>query len=47
MERHGLAITHYQHGIFVFGRNIWEAFDNLERVEANARAIIFSKLLKG
>lgn len=45
MEKHGLAVTHYQHGIFVFGRNLNEAFDNLERVEANARAIIFSKLL--
>lgn len=45
MEKHGLAATHYQHGIFVFGRNINEAFDNLERIEANARAIILSKSL--
>ncbi len=46
MEKHGLAVLHYQHGLFVFGRNIWEAFDNLERVEANARAILYSKLIK-
>lgn len=46
MEKHGLAITHYQHGIFVFGRNIWESFDNLERVEANAKIKILSNLLK-
>ncbi|MBI5405744.1 class II aldolase/adducin family protein [Candidatus Kaiserbacteria bacterium] len=45
MEKHGLAITHYQHGIFVFGRNLDEAFDNLERVEANARTIIFSRMM--
>jgi ribulose-5-phosphate 4-epimerase/fuculose-1-phosphate aldolase len=45
MEKHGLAATHYQHGIFVFGRNLNEAFDNLERIEANARAIILSKQL--
>lgn len=37
MLKHGLAVLHYQHGIFVFGRNIWEAFDNLERVESNAK----------
>lgn len=45
MEKHGLAVTHYQHGIFVFGRNIDEAFDNLERVEANARTIILSRTM--
>jgi ribulose-5-phosphate 4-epimerase/fuculose-1-phosphate aldolase len=45
MEKHGLAVTHYQHGIFVFGRNLDEAFDNLERVEANARTIILSQAM--
>jgi|CXWL01.1.fsa_nt_gi ribulose-5-phosphate 4-epimerase/fuculose-1-phosphate aldolase len=45
MKIHGLAITHFQHGIFVFGRNLGEAFDNLERAEANARAILLSGIL--
>ena len=45
MEKHGLAVTHYQHGIFVFGRNPDEAFDNLERIEANARTIILSRAM--
>lgn len=46
MENHGLAVNHFEHGIFVFGRNMGEAFDNLERAEANARAILLSSLLK-
>ncbi len=47
MKVHGLAITHYQHGIFVFGRSMGEAFENLERAEANARAILLSSALRG
>lgn len=47
MKIHGLAVTHYQHGIFVFGRNLGESFDNLERAEANARAILLSSALRG
>ncbi len=42
LEKHGLAVTHYQHGIFVFGRSLGEAFDNLERAEANARALLLA-----
>lgn len=42
LEHHGLAVTHFQHGIFVFGRNLGEAFDNLERAEANARALLLA-----
>lgn len=45
MEKHGLAVNHFEHGIFVFGRNLDEAFDNLERVEANAHVTIMSKML--
>lgn len=45
MSSHGLAITHYQHGIFVWGRSLSEAFDNLERAEANARAILLSRCI--
>lgn len=37
MKKHGLAVTHFQHGIFVFGTSLGEAFDNLERVEVNAK----------
>jgi len=46
LRRHGLAFTLFEHGIFVFGRNLGEAFDNLERVECNARTILFAQLLK-
>ena len=42
LEKHGLAATHYQHGIFVFGRSMGKAFDNLERAEANARALLLA-----
>lgn len=44
MKMHGLAVTHYQHGIFVFGRNLGEAYDNLERAEANARALLLARV---
>lgn len=30
--KHGLAVTHFKHGVFVFARNLDEAFDNLERI---------------
>lgn len=42
LEKHGLAVTHYQHGILVFGRSLGETFDNLERAEANARALLLA-----
>lgn len=42
MSAHGLAVTHFQHGIFAFGKSLGEAFDTLERAEANARAILLS-----
>lgn len=42
LQKHGLAATHYQHGVFVFGRSLGEAFDNLERAEANARALLLA-----
>jgi L-fuculose-phosphate aldolase len=45
MKGHGLAFTLHRHGIFVFGRNLGEAFDNLERVERNAKVILLSKNL--
>lgn len=41
LERHGMAFTIYQHGLYVFARNIDEAFNNLARVEASARTYIY------
>jgi ribulose-5-phosphate 4-epimerase/fuculose-1-phosphate aldolase len=40
MQTHGLGINHFEHGIFVFGRNLNEAYENLERIEANAQALL-------
>jgi len=44
-QRHGIVITHYEHGLFAFGRNLEEAFDNAYRCYRNAQAIIFNRLL--
>jgi ribulose-5-phosphate 4-epimerase/fuculose-1-phosphate aldolase len=45
LNKHGLAFTIYRHGIFVFARNLDEAFENLMRVEASARNHILSDRL--
>ena len=47
LERHGLAFTVYQHGLYVFARNMDEAFNNLARVEASARTAIYSSAILG
>lgn len=47
LERHGLAFTAYQHGLYVFARNMDEAFNNLARVEASARTAIYSAAILG
>lgn len=44
-ERHGIVVTHYEHGLFAYGRNVEEAFENGYRTFRNAQAIIFSRLL--
>lgn len=44
-KKHGIVITHYEHGLFSFGRNVEEAFENGYRSFRNAQAIIFSRLL--
>lgn len=44
-ERHGVVVTHYEHGLFSFGRNVEEAFENGYRTFRNAQAIIYSRLL--
>lgn len=45
LERHGMAFTTYQHGVYVFARNMDEAFNNLARVEAAARTSIYTSLI--
>jgi len=47
LEKHGLAFTTYQHGVYVFARNMDEAFNNLARVEASARTYIYGSLILG
>jgi len=44
-KRHGIAATHYEHGLFAFGRNVEEAFDNGYRAYRNAQTIVYSRLL--
>ncbi len=43
--KHGIVVTHFEHGLFSFGRSLDEAFDNGYRSVRNAQAIIYSKLL--
>lgn len=43
--RHGVSITHYEHGLFAFGRSVEEAFENGYRTVRNAQTIIYSRLL--
>lgn len=45
LQKHGIVITHFEHGLFSFGRNLGEAFDNGYRSVRNAQTIIYSKLL--
>ncbi len=44
-KRHGIVVTHFEHGLFSFGRHIEEAFDNGYRAVRNAQTIIYSRLL--
>lgn len=46
LDRHGIVISHYEHGVFSFGRNVEEAFENGYRAVRNAQTIINSQLLK-
>ena len=45
-ERHGIVISHYEHGLFSFGRSVEEAFENGYRSVRNAQTIIYNRLLK-
>ncbi len=46
-QRHGVVVTHYEHGLFAFGRHVEEAFENGYRAFRNAQAILYSRLLEG
>lgn len=45
-EKHGIVVTHFEHGLFSFGRNLNEAFDNGYRSVRNAQTTIYSKMLQ-
>lgn len=45
-QQHGIAVTHYEHGLFAFGRSVEEAFENGYRAVRNAQTIINSRLLE-
>ena len=47
LDTHGIAVTHYEHGLFAWGRHLDEAFDNAYRVQRNAQATIYSSMLGG
>ncbi len=44
-NRHGIVVTHYEHGLFSFGRHVEEAFENGYRSFRNAQTIIYSRML--
>ena len=45
LEHHAIATMVPQHGIVVVGRDLDDAFDTLDRLESNARALLLGKLL--
>ena len=45
LEKHAIATFAPQHGIFVVGRDLDDAFDTLDRLETNAQALLLGKLL--
>jgi ribulose-5-phosphate 4-epimerase/fuculose-1-phosphate aldolase len=45
LQKHGIVITHYEHGLFSFGRTVEEAFENGYRAVRNAQTIVYSRLL--
>jgi L-fuculose-phosphate aldolase len=45
LEHHAIATMAPQHGIIVVGRDLDDAFDTLDRLETNARALLLGKLL--
>lgn len=45
--RHGLAFTIYRHGAVAMARGLYEATENLARVEVSARTALFQAILRG
>jgi L-fuculose-phosphate aldolase len=45
LEKHALATFVPRHGIIVVGRDLDDAFDTLDRLETNAQAALWGKLL--
>ena len=45
-EKHGIVVTHFEHGLFSFGRNLNEAFDNGYRSVRNAQTTIYGRMLQ-
>ncbi len=45
LAKHAIATMVPTHGIIVVGRDLDDAFDTLDRLETNAQAVIFGKLL--
>lgn len=44
-KRHGISVTHFEHGLFAYGRSVEEAFENGYRTVRNAQTILNSRLL--
>jgi ribulose-5-phosphate 4-epimerase/fuculose-1-phosphate aldolase len=44
-EKHGIVITHFEHGLFSWGRSVEEAFENAYRSFRNTQALLLSKLV--
>jgi L-ribulose-5-phosphate 4-epimerase len=47
INRHGLAFTIYRHGAVAMARSVYEATENLARVEVSARTALFQAILRG
>lgn len=47
ITRHGLAFTIYRHGAVAMARSLYEATENLARVEVSARTALFQAILHG
>ena len=46
LDKHGIVVTHFEHGLTAWGRSVEEAFDNAYRSVRNAQASLFTKLLE-
>ncbi len=47
ITQHGLAFTIYRHGVVAMARGLYEATENLARVEVSARIALFQVILRG